>query len=50
VVGGGGLGQMLSFHMGLFHMRETGTLLLATLGLVAVVDVLSSVIRRLLNP
>lgn len=50
VVGGGGLGQMLSFHMGLFHMRETGTLLLATLVLVAVVDVLSSVIRRLLNP
>jgi phosphonate transport system permease protein len=50
VVGGGGLGQMLSFHMGLFHMRETGTILMATLALVALVDLMSSVIRRMLNP
>jgi len=50
VVGGGGLGQMLSFHMGLFHMRETGTILLATLTLVALVDLLSTVARRVLNP
>lgn len=50
VVGGGGLGQMLSFHMGLFHMRETGSILLATIVLVALVDLLSNVARRLLNP
>ncbi|WP_397532507.1 phosphonate ABC transporter, permease protein PhnE [Roseateles sp.] len=50
VVGGGGLGQMLSFHMGLFHMRETGAILLATLVLVALVDLLSNLARRRLNP
>ena len=50
VVGGGGLGQMLSFHMGLFHMRETGSILLATIVLVALVDLLSNVARRTLNP
>jgi len=50
VVGGGGLGQMLSFHMGLFHMRETGSILLATIALVALVDLLSNVARRILNP
>jgi phosphonate transport system permease protein len=50
VVGGGGLGQMLSFHMGLFHMRETGSILLATIALVALVDLLSTVARRVLNP
>ena len=50
VVGGGGLGQMLSFHMGLFHMRETGSILLATILLVALVDLLSTLARRWLNP
>jgi len=50
VVGGGGLGQMLSFHMGLFHMRETGSILLATITLVALVDLLSTMARRILNP
>lgn len=50
VVGGGGLGQMLSFHMGLFHMRETGSILIATIVLVALVDLLSTVARRILNP
>jgi len=49
VVGGGGLGQMLSFHMGLFHMRETSSILLATLLLVAAVDALSNGARRRLN-
>ena len=29
VVGAGGLGQMLAFHMGLFHMRETSAVLIA---------------------
>ena len=49
VVGGGGLGQMLSFHMGLFHMRETGAILMATLALVLLVDLLSTLARRALN-
>jgi phosphonate transport system permease protein len=50
VVGGGGLGQMLAFHMGLFHMRETSSILIAMLLLVALVDLLSSLLRRTLNP
>ncbi|MDO4724878.1 MAG: phosphonate ABC transporter, permease protein PhnE [Comamonadaceae bacterium] len=48
IVGAGGLGQMLSYHLGLFHMRETGTVLLAMLLLVAVVDGSSFAIRRAL--
>ena len=46
VVGAGGLGQMLSFHMGLFQMGETGSILLAMLLLVALVDALSFASRR----
>ena len=49
VVGGGGLGQMLAFHMGLFQMRETSSVLIAMLGLVALVDFLSYVTRRVLG-
>ena len=49
VVGAGGLGQLLSFHMGLFHMNKTATVLLAMLLLVAVVDALSVGLRRLLT-
>jgi phosphonate transport system permease protein len=49
VVGGGGLGQMLAFHMGLFHMRETSTLLIAMLILVALVDLASYFARRALQ-
>ena len=46
VVGAGGLGQLLSFHMGLFHMGKTATILLATILLVAAVDALSYGARR----
>ena len=46
VVGAGGLGQMLAFHLGLFQMAETGSVLLAMLVLVALVDVASYVARR----
>lgn len=46
VVGAGGLGQMLAFHMGLFQMGETSTVLLAMLLLVALVDALSYWIRK----
>ncbi len=41
VVGAGGLGQMLAFHMGLFQMMETSSVLIAMMGLVALVDGLS---------
>ncbi len=49
VVGAGGLGQLLAFHMGLFHMGKTATILGAMLALVALVDVLSFAARRRMN-
>ena len=49
VVGAGGLGQMLSYHLGLFQMRETSTVLLGMILLVALVDTLSYLARRTLN-
>jgi phosphonate transport system permease protein len=49
VVGAGGLGQLLSFHMGLFHMGKTATILGAMLLLVALVDALSYAARRWLT-
>jgi phosphonate transport system permease protein len=49
VVGGGGLGQMLAFHMGLFQMNKTSTILIAMLILVAIVDALSYISRKSLN-
>jgi phosphonate transport system permease protein len=49
VVGAGGLGQMLSYHLGLFQMRETCTVLIGMVGLVAAVDALSYLARRRLG-
>jgi phosphonate transport system permease protein len=49
VVGAGGLGQMLAFHMGLFHMRETSSVLIAMILLVALVDLLSYALRRAMS-
>jgi phosphonate transport system permease protein len=49
VVGAGGLGQLLAFHMGLFHMNKTATILGAMLLLVALVDAASYGARRLLS-
>jgi len=49
VVGAGGLGQLLAFHMGLFQMNKTGTILAAMLLMVAVVDACSHSARRLLT-
>jgi len=49
VVGAGGLGQMLAFHMGLFQMGETSTVLVAMLVLVALVDALSYAVRKALS-
>ena len=49
VVGGGGLGQMLAFHMGLFQMSETSSILIAMIILVVLVDALSYIARRLMS-
>lgn len=49
VVGGGGLGQMLAFHMGLFQMGETSSILIAMMLLVAMVDALSFFLRRIMR-
>ena len=49
VVGAGGLGQMLSFHLALFQMNETSTVLIGMVLLVVAVDALSFLSRRLLN-
>jgi phosphonate transport system permease protein len=49
VVGAGGLGQMLAFHLGLFHMNKTATILAAMLLMVALVDMLSFSARRWLT-
>jgi phosphonate transport system permease protein len=49
VLGAGGLGQMLSYHLGLFQMQETSTVLFAMLILVAIVDALSYASRKWLE-
>jgi phosphonate transport system permease protein len=49
VVGGGGLGQMLAFHMGLFQMQETSSILIAMILLVVLVDTVSYTARRLMS-
>ena len=49
VVGAGGLGQLLSFNMGLFLMNKTATILGAMLLMVACVDALSFALRRWMN-
>jgi phosphonate transport system permease protein len=49
VVGAGGLGQLLAFHMGLFQMNKSATILGAMLLMVAVVDAASHGARRWLT-
>ena len=49
VVGAGGLGQMLSYHLGLFQMQETSAILIAMLMLVAIVDAFSYASRKWLE-
>lgn len=48
VVGAGGLGQLLAFHLGLFQMAETGSVIAAMILLVAIVDIASYFGRRAL--
>jgi phosphonate transport system permease protein len=40
---------MLAFHMGLFQMSETSSVLIAMIGLVALVDLLSYLSRRIMS-
>lgn len=49
VVGAGGLGQMLKYHLSLFQMQQAATVILAMLLLVALVDALSFALRRALT-
>jgi phosphonate transport system permease protein len=42
VVGAGGLGQLLYYHMGLLQFRDAGTVLVAMIVLVAIVDTISA--------
>ena len=49
VVGAGGLGQMLAFHLGLFQMPETSSVLAAMMLLVLLVDVASNAARRVMS-
>lgn len=49
VVGAGGLGQMLKYHLSLFQMQQAATVILAMLLLVALVDAVSFALRRALT-
>jgi phosphonate transport system permease protein len=46
VVGAGGLGQMLKFHLSLFQMQQAASVIIAMLLLVALVDAISFWLRR----
>jgi len=46
VVGAGGLGQMLKYHLSLFQMQQAASVILAMLVLVALVDAFSFALRR----
>jgi phosphonate transport system permease protein len=49
VVGAGGLGQMLKYHLSLFQMQAAATVIIAMLLLVAAVDALSFALRRVMT-
>jgi phosphonate transport system permease protein len=46
VVGAGGIGQMLKYHLSLFQMPQAASLIVAMLALVAAVDAASFALRR----
>jgi len=48
VVGAGGLGQMLKYHLSLFQMQQAASVIVAMLLLVALVDAISFAMRRLM--
>ncbi len=49
VVGAGGLGQMLKYHLSLFQMHQAATVIIAMLLLVALVDAFSFALRRVMT-
>jgi len=49
VVGAGGLGQMLKYHLSLFQMQQAATVIMAMLVLVALVDAASFGLRRMMT-
>lgn len=49
VVGAGGLGQLLAFHLSLFQMHKTATVLIGMIGMVACVDAPSQQLRKRLT-
>ncbi len=49
VVGAGGLGQMLHFHLSLFQTSEAASVLIAMIVLVSLVDALSNLLRARLT-
>tara|TARA_R110001599_G_scaffold64023_1_gene178365 strand:+ start:65611 stop:66426 length:816 start_codon:yes stop_codon:yes gene_type:complete len=48
VVGAGGLGQMLKYHLSLFQMQQAASVIIAMLLMVAAVDGMSFLLRRLM--
>jgi phosphonate transport system permease protein len=49
VVGAGGLGQMLKYHLSLFQMQQAATVIIAMLLMVGAVDALSYLLRRMMT-
>ena len=49
VVGAGGLGQMLKYHLSLFQMQQAASVIVAMLLLVALVDAISCGMRRVMT-
>lgn len=49
VVGAGGLGQMLKYHLSLFQMQQAATVIIAMILMVGVVDALSFLLRRMMT-
>ena len=49
VVGAGGLGQMLKYHLSLFQMQQAASVIIAMLLMVAMVDAISFWLRRMMT-
>ena len=49
VVGAGGLGQMLKYHLSLFQMQQAASVIIAMLMMVAAVDAISFWLRRVMT-
>ncbi len=49
VVGAGGLGQMLKYHLSLFQMQQAASVIIAMLFMVAAVDAISFWLRRMMT-